>query len=656
MQKVVLFVLALVFGCNLSQAQVIVEDCDVHACAAHKASRPAVRKSRASNNAVALMSKYDVTSYHLNIECQTNTLFVRGNVIIAARAINDLDSFAFELHGNHNIDSVVYNGAQITVVHPNDEAYALLPSTIPAGTAFSITIYYNGTAPQGSSAAIGNAYSQDNSPSWGNEVVWSLSQPYFAHEWWPCKQFLQDKADSCKVYITTADSNMAGSNGVLVGVDVLPGNQKRYRWHNNSVIDYYLISVAVSQYVDYSYKVPVNSGADSVLYQNFVYNNSGTLPYFKSQIDSCGLMITYLDSLLTPYPYKDIKYGHCMAPFGGGMEHQTMTSLGSFSFDIDGHELMHQWFGDHVTCRTWRDIWINEGWASYGEFLVRARFRGPISGGNKIRSFHNSVKSLPGGSIYTTDTSNARVFDSRLSYSKGGAVIHTLRFYLGDSLFFAATNNFLNQYGNATASINEFKASAEATTGMNLTNYFNEWIFGEGYPIYSGQYNSNGTVATIKLTHTTSTSVTPLFTGPLELKLYTTTGDTTVKVNVQSNTEYYSFFTPRTITGVMVDPNNWICDDTVSFTANETLFPLGMSSIANQQVIVAPNPAQTQVVITGQGLASCQLYTIAGALIKQEALKGNSTVLNVANVKAGTYLVRITMLDGSVSTQKLLIQ
>jgi aminopeptidase N len=156
------------------------------------------------------------------------------------------------------------------------------------------------------------------------------------------------------------------------------------------------------------------------------------------------MILEYYSELFGLYPFYQEKYGHCMAPFGGGMEHQTMTSIGNLgSYATNAHELMHQWFGDHVTCKTWKDIFINEGFASYGEYLAYEKFRSYAAAQNLMKNVHDNVMVDPNAMVYFTDTNDVgRIFDSRLTYDKGNAVIHTLRFILGDTLFFNGLKQF----------------------------------------------------------------------------------------------------------------------------------------------------------------------------------------------------------------------
>src|SRR6202008_424072 len=186
------------------------------------------------------------------------------------------------------------------------------------------------------------------------------------------------------------------------------------------------------------------------------------------------------------YPFHDEKYGHCMAPLGGGMEHQTMTTLGFFDFSIVAHEMGHQWWGDNVTCRTWNDIFLNEGFATYTEQLAIEHFDPTNAAANMLQA-HNNVMSQLGGSVYNPDTTNVnRIFSSRLSYDKGCAIIHSLRFVINnDTLFFNGLKNFQAQYHHSTASIDDFKISMENFTGMNFGQFFTQWIYGEGYPTFN---------------------------------------------------------------------------------------------------------------------------------------------------------------------------
>ncbi len=353
----------------------------IHPCSETKLkahSKPA-KKMRAGLYDNALMSKYDVHFYFLDLKAERNTTVISGATTIGAKVTAAvLDTFCFELNPNLTIDSVEYNNQNMTFSRVGAITYALFSTPVIQNTDMFVKIYYNGNASVAGAGAIGDGFSTGTSASWGNSATWSLSEPYSAYEWFPCKQFLQDKADSAWVFVTTDKANKVGSNGLLEGVDtLLPGNKSRFRWKTHYAIDYYLISIAVAKYVDYTiYAHPSAMPNDSIPIVNYVYDNPATLTNFKPRIDSVPMVLEYFSDLFGLYPFYEEKYGHCMAPFSGGMEHQTMTSIGNLgSFSTNSHELLHHWFGDHVTCKTWKDIFINEGFASYGEYLAYEQFR-----------------------------------------------------------------------------------------------------------------------------------------------------------------------------------------------------------------------------------------------------------------------------------------
>lgn len=310
-----------------------------HYCADHKAQR--FNKQIAINAAVAKTAQsavapkenmYDLKFYHLNINIERNTRYISGNVKSKAKVLAaSLDSFAFVLHENHTIDSVYVNGIKRNFVRRDSLVLATAGTPIVQNQLFDAIVYYKGTAPTGNAAAIGDGYNMGTSGSWGNQVTWSLSESLCAYHWFPCKQDLRDKIDSSWVYATTDSANMVGSNGLLKNI-VTIGNKKRYEWKSKYPIDYYLISVATAKYKPYIlYAKPQYLVNDSIYIQNFIYDNAINNTAWATQKTALNKIvptINFMSNIFGMYPFYKEKYGHCMAPFGGGMEHQTMTSLG----------------------------------------------------------------------------------------------------------------------------------------------------------------------------------------------------------------------------------------------------------------------------------------------------------------------------------------
>ena len=197
------------------------------------------RQMVASSAHARRMRKYDVRFHHLDIALERTSTAISGNVLTNAVVLSPLDTFSFELHQNLLIDSVRLNGLLLPVQRSLGEGNVKLPAAAAAGSSLSVRIYYHGTPPAGSGfmgAGMSNGFSQ----TWGNQVTWSLSQPFSAYEWWPCKQDLTDKADSVHVFVTTSNANKVGSNGLLTAEVNLPNSKKRYEWKSRYPIAYYL--------------------------------------------------------------------------------------------------------------------------------------------------------------------------------------------------------------------------------------------------------------------------------------------------------------------------------------------------------------------------------------------------------------------------------
>jgi aminopeptidase N len=590
----------------------------------------------------ALESQYDAKYYHLDISAERTNKFVSGNVrqLVEVTAAG-FDTFMVELYSTHIIDSSHINGVMMTPVRVGDAVYYILPSVLPVGSMIDATIYYHGTCPTLNGAAIGDGFNNGTSGSWGNQVTWSLSESYTAYEWFPCKQALTDKLDSSAVFVTTDSTNKVGSNGLLKNV-VVVGNKKRYEWHNSHPIDYYLISVAIAKYVDYSIYAHPAGMTDSILVQNYVYDNPATLANFQADIDDTPELIEYFSDIYGLYPFADEKYGHCMAPFSGGMEHQTMTSLGFFDFTLIAHELAHQWFGDNVTCKTWNDIFVNESFATYSEQLALEHFD-PSNAASNMLQVHNNVMSQAGGSVYCDDTTDVnRIFSSRLSYNKGCAIIHTLRFVLdNDTLFFNILKTYQNQYHDGTAGIQEFKLVAETLSGLDLTQFFGQWIYGEGYPTFTVRWNQVGSTFLLKSTETVSmSSVTPLFITPLQYKLTRSIGDTIIRVDQNIAIENYSFPVGGTVTTISIDPNNWVLNHgTVTHDVN--LVGLAENEAMATHIRVFPNPAKDKLTVSSEENCLYTILDLTGKQLMQGTLQNGPTNIGIESLGEGMYFLQV---------------
>ncbi|MDD3876200.1 MAG: M1 family aminopeptidase [Bacteroidales bacterium] len=610
-----------------------------------------IMSKRSIQSPNALLYQYDVIFYHLDIAVERTSVDVEGNVKIKSKVVSSqLDTFAFELVPELNIDSVLIDGTLRNFTRSGDEVFVEIVPPLAQNVVFDAVIYYGGT-PQ--SGGFFSGISNATSPSWGNQITWTLSEPFNAKSWFPVKQVLSDKADSVYIFVTTDASNKVGSNGLLTAIDSLGNNKVCYKWISHYPIAYYLISVTVGEYIDYSFYAHPANFADSILVQNFIYDNPATLPYFKQQIDLTGDFIELYSELFDLYPFWEEKYGHCMAPFSGGMEHQTMTSLGSFSFTLTSHELGHQWFGDYVTCATWNDIWINEGFASYGEYLALEH----LDSGSEVQwlaDCHNNVKSAQGGSVYVplTESENVnRIFDSRLSYKKGAAIIHMIRHELqNDSLFFETLKTFLSIYKDSVATGNDFRIVLEDISGKSFVNYFNQWYFGEGYPIFDIVWSTFNDSLYISCNQTTSSSVTPFFNVLLPFHIQTTNGDTLILLQQNQPTEVFALAFPDNITALEFDSENWILKDVNSIT----------QGIKNNDAISAfamyPNPSSRLINVQFDKPMNriIEIMDFSGRKLIEKTCSEALSVIDINQLESGVYFIRVLDSEGLQTQRKFI--
>jgi hypothetical protein len=533
------------------------------------------------------MNDYDVRSVKLEIAAETGSRSITGISTTRIRTISSMDSFVTEFKSTMIVDSLKINGVSFGYNQAADHIFVPLGTNWTPGSEKTIVIYYRGVA-----SSLG-VYAGTLASSSLNYVA-TLSESYQAREWFPCKQFLSDFIDdSTEVWITTSNTNKAGANGVLVGVDTLPSSKLRFRWISRHPMNYYNPSFAVGNYQDYRiYAKPAAISPDSILIQNYVSTNPTYFNSVKTNIDKTAPFLEKMSELFGIYPFYDEKYGHAMAGIGGGMEHQTMSTMNSFGSTLIAHELGHQWWGDYVTCKTWNDIWLNEGFASYCEYLMIEKL--PLlfpttNPSSYMLNVHNSVKSAATGSVRVPDASlydEGRIFSSRLSYNKGSAIIHNLRFEIqDDSLFFRTLRTFLNTFRNRAATTADFVSTAETVCGRSFTNFFTQWYNGEGFPTHNITYfkpNSNTLLLLVSQT-TSAPSITPLFTGKLELKITSLDGDTTIIVNINENNQVFQINNyVKTPSGVVVDPNNWVVNNT-GIVTNGVVVPVTMKAFSIQQ-------------------------------------------------------------------------
>ncbi len=588
-------------------------------------------------------AKYDVTFYRLNLNMTNTSSFLDGSGAIKGKAVAATDSVLIELFKTFTIDSIQLNGSITS--YTKNESVIKIPTNLNIGDDFEITIYYHGFPPTGATTPLGGAgLSSATVSNYNADVTWSLSEPFSAYEWFPVKQDLRDKADSCAINITVDNSLKAGSNGTLDSIIDNGDGTSTYHWFHRHPIDYYLISVAVSDYIEYNvYAFP--GTPNEILIQNYIYGDPLALQDFQTDIDETVDFIELFSDLFGMYPFADEKYGHCMAPINGGMEHQTMTTQGAFSTMLTSHELAHQWWGDYVTCASWADVWLNEGFASYSEYLTYENLYPGLAPGD-MSGRHANIMSQPGGSVWVADsTSDAAIFSSRLTYDKGAAIIHTLRYIINDdSLFFSGLRTYLETYKNKTATVLNMKEVLESVTSVNLDDFFDQWLFGEGFPTYSVNWNKENDNLILNIKHTTSKASTPLFTNPIDLKISRFGfSDTIIRVPISSNDVYISIPNfPNIKKIVRTDPNNWIIDKVGPIKEDTSLHLLKIENQDPIHVKIYPIPTNDFLTIEGveDDSYTAEIIDLKGVLKDSFTFIGSYKIA-MDQYEKGAYLIQI---------------
>ena len=513
----------------------------------------------------ALTSNYNINYHRLELKVNPEIREInKGMVCTYFKPLESgFNTMYFDFRNNMVIDSVIYNDSPVT--HSFNSSISLkinLPYSLPVGVIDSIKVYYHGVPFNDGfgSFAIGTTSCGGSY----NKVMWTLSEPYGSKTWWPCKETLDDKADSLDMLITCPDPYRVGSNGLLISETENGDNTKTYFWKHRYSIPAYLVAFAVANYSVYTDKVPVpGSSNDTIDVLNYIYPCN--LTYVQGQTPLMTPMLQYYIEKFGSYPYENEKYGHAQCGFGGGMEHSTMSFMGGFSKLLMGHELAHQWFGDKITCGTWNDIWLNEGFATYLEGLTCEEGLGDQSWINWKSGKISNVTSNNSGSTFVYDISSvSNIFNQRLVYNKGALILHMLRWKMGDADFFQGMLNYISDpdlaYNYAVTS--DFKAHMETVSGMDLTEYFNDWLYGQGWPNYNVQWqvdeDCDKVYVTINQTHSAGQGT--FFEMPVPIR-FSNGSQNVTKVFYQNSPSDINFveqlnFVP---TSAVFDPDKWLC-------------------------------------------------------------------------------------------------
>jgi hypothetical protein len=523
-------------------------------------ARAFAREHAAARASTPNQLAYDANWYDLNLTFTPSTSMVSGTVRMKATVVaGPISTVDLDFYSNMTVDGVTSAGAATTYSRAANVLTLNLGRAYATGEVVDVTVTYHGT-PSVVAGYFGfTTY-------YSRQLIWSLSEAYGSRTWWPCKDAPEDKADSVDVHFTCPSALTTISNGTLRST-VNNGSTVTANWHERYPIATYLVFIA-----SYPYTV-VNdwyrpSPTDSLpLRFNIAPENVATAATVDAKVKT---MIAAYASRMGEYPFMGEKYGQAEFTFGGGMEHQTNTCIGGSAYieSIVAHELMHQWWGDMITCNDFHHVWLNEGFATYGEALWQEY----LGGLSAYQTDMNANAYYGSGTIYVPDaTDETRVFDSNLSYSKGSWVMHMLRHVLGDSTFFLSLRTYREQWGYRSATTENFRDVCEAVSGRNLHDYFQQWIYGEYYPQYRTGWSASNTGAGYDVTVTLDqTQSWQLFHMPVDVTVTTASSSTTFVVDDSLASQTFVLHVDAAPTMVQIDKDGWILKSLETVVANPT--------------------------------------------------------------------------------------
>jgi len=504
----------------------------------------------------------DLRHYKLDIEILPNQTRVQGTSTVTLDSLADnLTSVKLYLEPNGGQMAVTSVGGNATAFNLAGDVLTLtLDRAYNHGEQIVVAVNFGGVPLNtGFGSFVWNHHGSNQFFNW---AISSLSEPFFARTWWPCKDVLGDKADSSETWITVPNDLTAVSNGTLAGVDTLSNNRLRYRWNENYPIVTYLVSVAVSNYG--LYPLTYNHLGDTMPMTYYLFPEHNTVgSASRLGCDQNKTQVEKLSDVFGQYPFILEKYGMAeVTGTGAYQEHQTCSSmLDVVNESVNAHELSHQWWGDMVTCGSWADIWLNEGFATYGEAIWQEqKNNGSFSA--YIAEMRNNAPGNEDAQVLRTNLGDVNHIFSGTVYYKGAWVLHMLRGVIGYQNLKTTLANYRADYLYRSAVTADFAAEASQVWGRDLTFFFNQWIMNPGSPDYKWNWRDDVVLGQHRLRlglwQTQNTRGYNLITMPVRFRVVTTGG--TVDLSLWNNdwSDVYDVSVPGTITSVAYDPDSWV--------------------------------------------------------------------------------------------------
>lgn len=432
----------------------------------------------------------DVLHYHINLNITSVTSspisgYTELRVVPKMNGITTLNLDLLKM----TVDSILMNGNALTYNYNDTLLKINLGNAFNLGDTMLIKVAYHGIPQNDPSGFGGFSFSAGYAYNLG--VGFAADPHVYGRVWHPCFDNFVERA-TYSFAITTLNTHKAVCNGLMTGSVNNPNNTTTWNWQLSQDIPSYLACVAVAAY--------------TTVHQNFsALNGNVPVELVAVPTDTTNMKNAFvnLENAFDAFenrfgPFRWDKVGYVLVPFNGGaMEHATNIAYPKvavtggttvYEAELMSHELAHHWFGDLVTCKTAEDMWLNEGWASFSAFVFTESLYGYEAYKNAIRS--NQAKILQfahikeGGYRAVAGVPHEWTYGDHV-YLKGAAMAHTIRGYMGDSLFFNAVKYYLNNNAFGDVDSDKMRQDFEASSGLNLSDCFNNWVFNPGYAHFS---------------------------------------------------------------------------------------------------------------------------------------------------------------------------
>jgi aminopeptidase N len=514
---------------------------------------------RAAGPVTAYGYDVDHMDLDLRIDVHTETIVGRAGMVIKVTE-PVLDEVLIDLTDSLSVTNAEVNGVPVLWSHTGNIITVPLDPPAGLGDSLTVSVDYFGDPPE-----VGNKGMKFMEYA-GAPNVYVLSTPYSTPDmtvipmssfWRPCKDMPDDKSPFL-LSITVPDTLVACSNGVMTG-DAMNGDGTRtFSWRHDYPVAPYLITFGASDYV--TVEETYTGSGDSTLIQHFVFPDRYTpaLESFNITIPA----IEFLTSIYGEYPFLGEKFGHFTVVANVAVEEQTLVAYPYYC--VDGghgydwllvHELAHQWWGDCVTCRDWKEVWLNEGFASYSEALWVEHTKGAAW----YRIYMEDMDTGPySGTIY-----DPPYVWSSIVYNKGAWILHMLRWIMGDDGFYQMLVDYRNAYEYSNVVTDDLISVAESVYGEDLNWFFDPWIYEEGRPDYEywWEYSGSGPYTVNVYIRQVQSMSYPTYKMPIRIRINTTGAVESYTVWDSLRTQAFVLEVADEPTAVIPDPKDKILGD-----------------------------------------------------------------------------------------------